>query len=45
MMTRGSVKKLANIDQVANGVRKNSALEINAIVAKNKVQAMVTRRA
>ena len=40
--TKGSVRKLANTDHVANGARKKSMVEANAIAAKNNVQASVT---
>ena len=40
--TKGSVIKLAKTDHVANGARKKSKVEANAIAAKNKVQAIVT---
>ena len=39
---KGSVRKLAKTDQVANGARKKSEVEANVIAAKNKVQAIVT---
>ena len=40
--TKGSVRKLAKTDHVANGARKKSKVEASAIAAKNKVQAIVT---
>ena len=42
--TKGSVRRLAKTDQVANGARKKSRVEASAIAAKNKVQAIVTWR-
>ena len=40
--TKGNVRKLAKIDHVANGARKKSKVEANAMAPKNKVQAIVT---
>jgi len=43
--TSGKVRKLTNIDQIANGARKNSSVEVSAIMPKNITHAHVTWRA